>query len=73
MRDEYFVVDPPGAESTALLTTDHPKSMKPLGWVRMHRNARVFCYQGGHGPTAYADANFREVLSRGIAWVSGRI
>jgi type 1 glutamine amidotransferase len=73
MKDEYFVIDPPDAASQVLLTTDHPQSMKELGWTRQHGKARVFCYQSGHGPAAYADRTFREVLSRGIAWVSGRI
>jgi type 1 glutamine amidotransferase len=73
MHDEYFVIDPPGDASQVLLTTDHPQSMKPIGWTHPHRNARVFCYQSGHGPGAYANETYREVLSRGIAWVAGRI
>ncbi len=73
MNDEYFVIDPPGADSEVLLTTDHAQSMKQLGWTRQHGNARVFCYQSGHGPGAYANATYREVLARGIAWAAGRI
>jgi hypothetical protein len=73
MNDEYFVIDPPGESSEVLLTTDHAQSMKQLGWTRQHRNARVFCYQSGHGPGAYANETYRTVLARGIAWVAGRI
>jgi hypothetical protein len=73
MRDEYFLIDPPDATSQVLLATDHPQSLQQLAWTRQHRNARVFCYQSGHGPTAYADPTYREVLSRGIAWAAGRI
>jgi uncharacterized protein len=73
MNDEYFEIDPPGARSTVLLTTDQPESMRQLAWVHEHKKARVFCYQSGHGPTAYADATFRKVLLRGIAWTAGRL
>jgi uncharacterized protein len=73
MQEEYFEIDSPGNGSTVLLTTDHPVSTKQLGWVHQHGNARVFCYQSGHGPTAYTDKNYREVLMRGISWAAGRI
>jgi type 1 glutamine amidotransferase len=55
-----------------LLTTDHPKSMKTLGWVRQHRNARVFCLQSGHDGVTWASPEFRTVLERGIRWCAGR-
>ncbi len=73
MNDEYFVVDAPVERSRILLTTDHPKSMKPLAWTNQYRNARVFCYQSGHGPSAYADDNFQTILARGIKWVACRL
>ncbi len=73
MKDEFFVIDPPGDKSKVLLTTDHPESMKTLGWVHEHKNARVFCYQSGHGETAYTNPTFQKVLSRGVEWVAGRI
>jgi type 1 glutamine amidotransferase len=73
LRDEYFVIDPPDAASQVLLATDHTQSMKELAWTRQHGKARVFCYQSGHGPTAWADPTYREVLGRGIAWAAGRI
>ena len=72
MQDEYFKLDEPGPGSHALLTTDHAESTKTLGWVHQHKNARVFCYQSGHGVAAYTDPNFKTVLTRGIEWVGGR-
>jgi type 1 glutamine amidotransferase len=51
---------------------DHPKSMKHLAWTRTYQRSRVFCCQSGHGPAAWEDVNFREVLRRGIFWSAGR-
>lgn len=73
MQDEYFEIDSPRTENTVLLTTDHPESTPQLAWVREHKKARVFCYQSGHGPTAYTNRTYREVLMRGISWAAGRI
>ena len=73
MRDEYFVIDPPGERSTVLLTTDQPDSTRQLAWVHEHLKARVFCYQSGHGPSAYKNRTYRQALARGIDWVSRRI
>ncbi len=70
MVDETYVVPEPGADSEVLLTTDHPDSMRALAWVRTYRNARVFCYQSGHGPAAYGNAQFQQVLARGLGWVA---
>jgi len=73
MVDETYVMPDAGADSRVLLTTEHAKSMKTLGWVRQHDNSRVFCLQSGHGPDTWAEVNFREVLRRGIAWSAGRM
>lgn len=68
MGDETYTMDDAGAGSTVLLTTDHPKSMKTIGWTRQHEKARVFCLASGHDNVTWADTNFREVLRRGINW-----
>ncbi len=68
MSDETYTMDNASEGSTILLTTDHPKSMKTIGWTRKHKNARVFCLASGHDNVTWVDANFREVLGRGIRW-----
>ena len=73
MVDETYEMQKPGADSEVLITCDHPKSMKTIAWTREHRNARVFCYQGGHDDHAYSHRTFSEVLRRGIRWSTGRI
>jgi len=72
MVDETYLMNSPGDDSEALLTTDHEKSMKVVGWTRRFRNARVFCLQLGHDNRAYSNPGFRQVLGRGIGWVAGR-
>lgn len=74
MIDEtYDAADPDPADSRILITNDHPKNMRALAWTRGHAAARVFCYQSGHDNQTWADANFREVLRRGILWSAGRL
>ena len=73
MVDETYSMASAGEDSHLLLTTDHPRSMRVLGWTRQFRNARVFCYQSGHDNFTYVDRNFRKTILRGIQWCAGRI
>ena len=73
MVDETYSMASAGQDSHLLLTTDHPRSMRVLGWTRQFRNARVFCYQSGHDNLTYVDPNFRKTILRGIQWCAGRI
>ena len=68
MIDETYSMADAGEGSKILLTTDHPKSMKTLGWARQYKKSRVFCCESGHDNQTWADPNFREVLRRGILW-----
>jgi type 1 glutamine amidotransferase len=73
MTDETYTMKNAGEDSRILLTVDHPKSMKIIAWVRMYRNSRVFCFESGHDSKTYSVQQFRDVLSRGIRWVAGRL
>ncbi|MBI2300823.1 MAG: ThuA domain-containing protein [Armatimonadetes bacterium] len=74
MVDEtYGMASPEHGDNRVLLTVDHPLSMKVVGWTREYRGSRVFCYQCGHDGQTFADASFREVLTRGIRWAAGRL
>lgn len=73
MVDETYSMASASEDSHLLLTTDHPRSMRVLGWTRQFRKARVFCYQSGHDNLTYVDANFRKTILRGIQWCAGRI
>ncbi len=54
------------ADVTALLTTSHPKSSNPIGWARAEGKSRVVYLQLGHGPSAYADPNYRRLLGNAL-------
>lgn len=73
MLDETYLVAEPEADSEVLLFTDDPMSMRSIAWTRRYKNARVFCFQSGHDHQAYANENFRRVISRGLQWAAGRI
>lgn len=73
MVDETYTMSGPGPDSAVLLTIDHPLSMRPVAWSRMHREARVFCLQCGHDQAAWAAPGFRVALHHGILWAAGRI
>jgi type 1 glutamine amidotransferase len=56
-----------------LLSTDHKTSDKPVAWVRSYGGARVFTLQLGHGPTIFADPNYRRIVAQSIRWAAGRL
>ena len=51
-----------------LLKTKHPKSMPVLGWINPVQGHEIVYLQGGHGPSAYRDENFRRLLLQTIQW-----
>ena len=72
--DETYEMPEPDMEGNRiLLTVDHARSMKAVGWTRTHGSARVFCYQLGHDNQAWENAAFRGVLERGILWSARRL
>ena len=73
MADETCNMKIPLPDSEILLTTDHPKSMKVLAWVRRYQKSRVFCFQSGHDSQAWQNQNFVTVLQRGIQWCAKKI
>jgi len=73
MVDETYSMASAGQDSHLLLTTEHARSMRVLGWTRQFRNARVFCFQSGHDNLTYVDPNFRKTILRGIQWCARRI
>lgn len=74
MIDETYTMEEPAAEGTqVLITCDHPNSMRAIAWTRQYQNNRVFCYESGHDGFAYGNADFRQVLKRGILWCARRL
>jgi trehalose utilization protein len=73
MVDETYLMKSAGEGSEVLLITEHPKSMRSIGWTHPFEKSRVFCWQSGHDDRAYAHPSFREVLARGVRWLARRI
>jgi len=73
MTDETYTMADAGAGSEILLTAEHPKSMRTIGWTRSYRRSRVFCLQSGHDRLAWRHPSFQKVLHRGLLWCAGRI
>lgn len=73
MTDEtYCMAFSEGAsENTPLLVTNHPESMRCIGWARRCGSSRVVCLQSGHDTGAWAMPGFQRVLARGIVWSAG--
>ena len=55
-------------DSHVLLTTDHPKCGRDIAWTRQVGKSRVCYLMFGHGPSAWGNANFKELLLRAIRW-----
>ena len=73
MIDETYTINEPGEGCEILLTVDHPKSMRGVGWTRQYKNARVFCLASGHDNQTFANEHFRTVVARGIRWLANQI
>lgn len=74
MIDETYEMPDAKAEdgNHILLTTDHPKSCKPLAWTRTFGESDVLCYLAGHDREALGHANVRQIIHQGIRWLAGR-
>lgn len=53
-----------------ILTTDHPKSQKEIGWTRTYRKSKVCFIQMGHGDSIFADPSYRRLLDQSIRWTA---
>lgn len=62
-----FYVSP---DSHVLLTVDHPKCDHNVAWVTRSGNSRVFYLMFGHGPSAWQNPVYQELLVRGIRWTA---
>lgn len=60
-------------QNHVLLSTNHPDNDKALAWLRKYGKARVCYIQLGHGPEAYANPNYRQLVGRAIKWCAGRL
>ncbi len=70
INDEIYWGFRTAADIKPLITTDHPKSGKPLAWTRNEANSRIVYLQLGHGPEAYSNPNYRKLVAQSIQFVA---
>ena len=72
IHDEIYWGFRVGPDITPLISTAHPKSGHPLAWTRTQGKSRIAYLQLGHGPSAYEDPHYRELITRSLRWVAGK-
>jgi type 1 glutamine amidotransferase len=70
IHDEIYWGFRTGPDIKPLITTDQPKSGKPLAWERFEGKSRIVYLQLGHGPEAFANENFRKLVAQSIEYVA---
>jgi type 1 glutamine amidotransferase len=73
IQDESYNKQTFTKDIRVLVTTDHPKSDKPIAWVHEYKGARVAGYQSGHDVRAWANPGHRQILGNSIRWVARRL
>lgn len=68
--DEIYIGFRVQPDATPLITTSHPKSGNPVAWCRTQGASRIVYLQLGHGPSAYSNPNFRQLVARSIRWAA---
>ncbi|WP_028974781.1 ThuA domain-containing protein [Spirochaeta cellobiosiphila] len=72
MLDEAYCMAEPEKECEVIFQTDHPKSMKALGWTKNWGQSRMFCTLSGHDHQTWKDPHFRQMLEQSIQWTCHR-
>lgn len=57
-------------DSHILLTTDHPKCGHQIAWTRQVGRSRVCYLMFGHGPSAWSNPTYKDLLLRAIRWAA---
>lgn len=56
-----------------LVKTEHPASMKIIGWTHTYGKSPVVFIQPGHGPKVFGNPNYRKLIMQSIRWAAGRL
>lgn len=70
LHDEVYGSRWISPDAKILLTTDCPKSDPPLAWTTTYGKSKVLYLLPGHGPQAWANPVFQELLVRGLRWTT---
>jgi len=70
LHDENYKWFDVAKECHPLLTTDAPESNPVIAWAKTYKSARVVYIQSGHGPTAYENPNYQQILRQAVRWAA---
>ena len=59
------------ADRTVLSTRDDKEGKEPYTWTRTHGKGRVFYTAWGHDERTWGNADFQDLLERGVRWSAG--
>jgi type 1 glutamine amidotransferase len=72
IHDETYCKYWVSPKANVILTTDEKTSDKAIGWTRTYAKARVAFLINGHDGKAYANPNYRRLVSNAIRWTAGK-
>lgn len=70
VHDETYKGFTTAPDNHTLLTTEGPTTQPEYAWSRTYKNANVVYMLPGHGPTIFADENYRKVVGQAILWAA---
>ncbi len=70
VHDETYAGFTTEPDNHPLLNAEGPGTEPVYAWWRTCKNANVFYMVPGHGPTIFADENYRRVVSQAIQWAA---
>lgn len=70
--DELYILDyAPGMHW--LLSAVWEGARQPVAWVKEHGRGRLFYLSLGHGPEAFNNPHFQNLVLKGLRWAAGRL
>jgi len=57
--------------SYPLLSTDHPKSNKLIGWTLKRENSKIVFIQPGHDKNSFTNPDYRRLVRQAIGYITG--
>lgn len=69
--DEAYAMGPSDPGTKVLVRCETPGNISTAVWTNTYRRANVLCCQPGHGPAAWGEPAFRQIVLRGLLWLAG--
>lgn len=70
IQDEVYGNTEVLPEVTPLITTNHPKSSKIIGWTLKKENSRIVYLEPGHDKVGYFNPNYQRLIKQAILYVA---